>query len=46
MHRRTSGSKVRSHKIGIGNGRFQSHKQARLSARRALVAWEQGKTSE
>jgi hypothetical protein len=35
-HRRTSGAKVRSHKIGIGKTRFQKGKQARLHDRRML----------
>jgi hypothetical protein len=35
-HRRTSGAKVRSHKIGIGNSRFAKGKQARLQSRRML----------
>ena len=35
-HRRTSGSKVRSHKIGFNNGSFHHRKQARLEARRLL----------
>ncbi len=38
-HRRTSGAKVRSHKIGFEKGRFQSHKQARLQARKNLSDW-------
>ncbi len=36
-HRRTSGSKVRSHKFGFNKGGFQ-RKVARLDARRALSA--------
>ena len=36
-HRRTSGAKVRSHKIGIGNARFLKGKQARLQNRRMLM---------
>ena len=35
-HRRTSGAKVRSHKIGIGNSKFAKGKQARLHNRRML----------
>jgi hypothetical protein len=35
-HRRTSGAKVRSHKIGIGKSRFKS-KQARLHERKNLM---------
>jgi len=35
-HRRTSGAKVRSHKIGIGGSRFHNGKQARLQNRRFL----------
>jgi len=35
-HRRTSGAKVRSHKIGIGNSRYAKGKQARLQNRRML----------
>ncbi|HVS70169.1 MAG TPA: hypothetical protein VHQ47_02825 [Phycisphaerae bacterium] len=35
-HRRTSGAKVRSHKIGIGNTRFAKGKQARLLNKRLL----------
>ncbi len=35
-HRRTSGAKVRSHKIGIGNTRFAKGKQARLQSKRML----------
>lgn len=35
-HRRTSGAKVRSHKIGIGNSRYMKGKQARLQNRRLL----------
>ena len=35
-HRRTSGAKVRSHKIGIGNTRFAKGKQARLQNKRTL----------
>ncbi len=35
-HRRTSGAKVRSHKIGFNKGAFQHRKQARLEARRVL----------
>jgi hypothetical protein len=37
-HRRTSGAKVRSHKLGIGNVRFQSRK-ARLQIRRMLAEY-------
>ena len=33
-HRRTSGAKVRSHKLGFNNLRFQTHKKARLHVRR------------
>ncbi len=36
-HRRTSGAKVRSHKIGIGNSRYVRGKQARLQNRRLLM---------
>ena len=36
-HRRTSGAKVRSHKIGIGNTRFAKGKQARLQNKRQLT---------
>lgn len=36
-HRRTSGAKVRSHKIGIGNSRYLKGKQARLQNRRMLA---------
>ncbi len=36
-HRRTSGSKVRTHKIGFNKGSFQHRKQARLEARRLLA---------
>ena len=36
-HRRTSGAKVRTHKIGIGNSRFLKGKQARLQNRRMLM---------
>jgi hypothetical protein len=35
-HRRTSGAKVRSHKIGVGKVRFKNGKQARLHDRRLL----------
>ena len=35
-HRRTSGAKVRSHKMGIGNSRYVRGKQARLQYRRLL----------
>jgi hypothetical protein len=35
-HRRTSGAKVRSHKIGIGSTRFAKGKQARLQNKRML----------
>ena len=35
-HRRTSGAKVRSHKIGIGNSRFAKGKQARLQNKKML----------
>ena len=35
-HRRTSGAKVRSHKIGIGKTRFKG-KQARLHERKMLM---------
>jgi len=38
-HRRTSGAKVRSHKIGIGNSRYAKGKQARLQNRRMLDAY-------
>jgi hypothetical protein len=36
-HRRTSGAKVRSHKIGVGSARFAKGKQARLQNRRMLM---------
>jgi hypothetical protein len=36
-HRRTSGAKVRSHKLGIGNARYAKGKQARLQSRRLLM---------
>ena len=36
-HRRTSGAKVRSHKIGIGKARFTKGKQARLHERKMLM---------
>ena len=36
-HRRTSGAKVRTHKIGIGNSRYLKGKQARLQNRRMLM---------
>ena len=36
-HRRTSGAKVRSHKIGVGNSRYTKGKQARLMNKRALM---------
>ena len=36
-HRRISGAKVRSHKIGVGNSRFSKGKQARLQNRRLLM---------
>jgi hypothetical protein len=36
-HRRTSGAKVRTHKIGIGNSRYAKGKQARLQSRRSLM---------
>ena len=36
-HRRTSGAKVRTYKLGIGNSRFQNRKQARLQSRRLLA---------
>ncbi len=35
-HRRTSGSKVRSHKYGFNKASFQQRKIARLEARRTL----------
>ena len=38
-HRRTSGAKVRSHKIGIGNSRYVKGKQARLLHRRMLMEY-------
>ena len=38
-HRRTSGAKVRSHKIGLGNSRYAKGKQARLQNRRWLDAY-------
>ena len=43
-HRRTSGAKVRSHKIGIGNSRFVRGKQARLANKRML--WEFAKDND
>ena len=36
-HRRTSGAKVRSHKLGFENTRFQKGKKARLQNRRSLA---------
>lgn len=36
-HRRTSGAKVRSHKIGVGNSRYAKGKQARLQNKRMLT---------
>ncbi|MCL2648356.1 MAG: hypothetical protein FWD61_15325 [Phycisphaerales bacterium] len=36
-HRRTSGAKVRSHKIGIGKSRFAKGKQSRLLERKVLM---------
>jgi len=36
-HRRTSGAKVRTHKIGVGNSRFNKGKQSRLQNRRMLA---------
>jgi len=38
-HRRTSGAKVRSHKIGIGKTRFAKGKQARLHERKMLMTF-------
>jgi hypothetical protein len=38
-HRRTSGAKVRTHKIGIGNARYTKGKQARLQSRRWLAEY-------
>ncbi len=38
-HRRTSGAKVRSHKIGFNKGSFLHRKQARLEAKRLLSMW-------
>jgi len=35
-HRRTSGAKVRSHKIGVAGSKFAKGKQARLQDRRIL----------
>lgn len=35
-HRRTSGAKVRSHKLGFNNARFAKGKQARLQSKRLL----------
>jgi hypothetical protein len=35
-HRRTSGAKVRSHKLGFNNSRFAKGKQARLQNRRIV----------
>lgn len=35
-HRRTSGAKVRNHKLGIANSRFHNGKQSRLQDRRIL----------
>jgi hypothetical protein len=36
-HRRISGAKVRTHKIGVGNSRYAKGKQARLQNRRMLM---------
>ena len=36
-HRRTSGAKVRSHKIGVGKSRFAKGKQTRLLERKMLM---------
>ena len=36
-HRRTSGAKVRSHKIGVGNARYTKGKQTRLQNKRMLT---------
>lgn len=36
-HRRTSGAKVRNHKLGIANNRFSRGKQARLQGKRMLT---------
>jgi hypothetical protein len=38
-HRRTSGAKVRTHKLGIGNSRFHNGKQTRLQDRRLLAGF-------
>jgi hypothetical protein len=38
-HRRTSGAKVRSHKLGFNNSRFQKGKQTRLQGKRMLSDW-------
>ena len=38
-HRRISGAKVRSHKIGVGNSRFVRGKQARLQNRKMLMEY-------
>ena len=35
-HRRTSGAKVRTHKIGTASVRYHNGKQARLQSRRML----------
>lgn len=38
-HRRTSGAKVRSHKLGIANSRYHNGKQTRLQDRKMLVEY-------
>ena len=38
-HRRTSGAKVRNHKIGIASSRFHNGKQSRLQDRRVLAEY-------
>jgi hypothetical protein len=45
-HRRTSGAKVRSHKIGIGKSRFQKGKQARLQDRKLMMDHGRGDAAE
>ncbi len=38
-HRRTSGAKVRNHKLGVSNNRYHNGKQARLQSRRLLAGY-------
>lgn len=38
-HRRTSGAKVRSHKLGVSNTRYHNGKQTRLQNRRMLAGY-------